>query len=136
MLVRNGLASINSGDLRPIHKSLSEPGKTNLLRIILSEENGGQINELEYLSNDKNKLYWTQGNRNQNQFPAVKLRFPLRPSGVNAYHAWKRNKRPSIEEYLNSIDEIRSEHPVDIPSQTEWPKYRGKLVLQQLYTDG
>ena len=127
MLVRNGLASINSGDLRPIHKSLSEPGKTNLLRIILSEENGGQINELEYLSNDKNKLYWTQGNRNQNQFPAVKLRFPLIPSGVNAYHAWKRNKRPSIEEYLNSIDEIRSEHPVDIPSQTEWPKYRGKL---------
>lgn len=127
MLVRNGLASINPGDLRPIHKSLSEPGKTNLLRIILSEENGGQINELEYLSNDKNKLYWTQGNGNQNQFPAVKLRFPLRPSGVNAYHAWKRNKRPSIEEYLNSIDEIRSKHPVDISSQTKWPKYRDKL---------
>ena len=127
MLVRNGLVSINPDSLKPIHEFLSEPGRTNLLRIILSEENGGQINELEYVFNDKNKLYWTQGNRNQNQFPAVKLRFPLRPSGVEAYRAWKRNRRPSIEEHLKSIDEIRSKHPVDIPNQIEWPKYRDKL---------
>lgn len=116
MLVRNGLASINPGSLKPTHKSLSEPGKTNLLRVILSEKNGGRIIELECLSDNKNKLYWTQGKGNSNQFPAVKLPFPLRPGGVEAYRLWKeKNTNPSTEKYLNAINEIRNNHPIDIP---------------------
>lgn len=115
MLVRNGLASINPGSLKRIHKSLSEPGKANLLRVILSEENGGRITELECLSDNRNKLYWTQGNHNSKQFPAVKLPFPLRPGGVEAYRLWKeKNTKPSIEKYLNAIKEIRNDYPVDI----------------------
>lgn len=115
MLVRNGLASINPGSLEPIHKCLSEPGKANLLRVILSEENGGCITELECLSDNKNKLYWTQGKGNSNQFPAVKLPFPLRPGGIEAYCEWKeKNKRPSDQEHLDAINEIRNKHSVDI----------------------
>ena len=115
MLVRNGLISINPGSLKPIHQSLSEPGKANLLRVILSEENGGRITELECLSDNKNKLYWTQGKHNSNQFPAVKLPFPLRPGGVKDYCEWKEeNKRPQDKQHLNAINEIRNKHPVDI----------------------
>ena len=115
MLIRNGLASINPGSLKPIHKSLSEPGKANLLRVILNEENGGRITELECLSNNKNKSYWTQGNHNSNQFPAVKLLFPLRPGGVKDYCEWKeKNKRPLDQKHFNAIKEIRNKHPVNI----------------------
>lgn len=135
MLVRNGLISINPGSLKPIHQSLSEPGKANLLRVILSEENGGGITELECLSDDKNKLYWTQGNHNSNQFPAIKLPFPLRPGGVKDYCEWKgENKIPSDKKHLNAIKEIRNNHPVDISKyckkdskEIEWPNYREKL---------
>lgn len=157
MLVRNGLASISPDSLKRIHQSLSEPGKANLLRVILSEENGGCITELECLSN--NKLYWTQGNHNSNQFPAVKLIFPLRPGGVKDYCEWKKeNQRPSDQKHLNAINEIRNNHPVDISkyckkdskknegkpagegvseeqgkpadsgkAEIEWPNYRNKL---------
>ena len=115
MLVRNGLASINPSSLKPIHKSLSEPGNANLLRVILSEENDGCIAELECLSDNKNKLYWTQGKGNSNQFPAVKLLFPLRPGGVEPYCEWKKeNRRPQDQNHLNAINEIRNSHPVDI----------------------
>ena len=115
MLVRNGLASINPDSLKPVHQSLSEPGKANLLRVILREGNGGCITELECLSDNKNKLYWTQGKHNSNQFPAVKLPFPLRPGGVKDYCEWKEeNKRPQDKQHLNAINEIRNKHPVDI----------------------
>ena len=150
MLVRNGLASINPGSLKPIHRSLSEPGKANLLRVILSEENGGCITELECLSDNKNKLYWTQGEGNSNKFPAVKLPFPLRPGGVKDYCEWKeKNKGPLYPKHLNSIKEIRSNHPFDIPKyckedlkekEIEWPNYRNKLeerakIYQELKDD-
>lgn len=141
MLVRNGLISIDPGSLKPIHKSLSEPGKANLLRVILSEENGGRITELECLFDNKNKLYWTQGEHNSNQFPAVKLPFPLRPGGVEAYRLWKeKNTKPSTEKYLKAINEIRNKHPVDISNEIEWPNYRNKLeerarIYQELKDD-
>ena len=131
MLVRNGLASINPSSLKPIHKSLSEPGNANLLRVILSEENGGCIAELECLSDNKNKLYWTQGNHNSNHFPAVKLLFPLRPGGVEVYRLWKeKNTNPSTEKCLNAINEIRNNHPFDISKycKKDSKKNEGKPV--------
>ena len=147
MLVRNGLATIDPGSLRPIHKDISEPGKANLLHVILSEENGGCITELEYLSDNKNKLYWTQGKGNSNQFSAVKLPFPLRPCGVKDYCKWKKNKRHSDQEHLNTIKKIRNNHPIDIAKyckenskEIEWPNYRSKLkerakIYQELKDD-
>lgn len=128
MLVRNGLISINPDSLKPIHQSLSEPGRANLLRVILSEENGGCITELECLSDNKNKLYWTQGNHNSNQFPAIKLPFPLRPGGVKDYCKWKEeNKRPLDKKHFDAIRKIRNNHPVDISKEIEWPNYHDKL---------
>ena len=126
MLVKNGLASIDPDSLKPRHKDISEPGKANLLRVILDNTNGGCITELECLSNDKNKLYWTQGNGNKNQFPAVKLPFPLRPAGVEIYRVWKKEKRPK-KDWLDDMQKIRDVCSINLPKQSKWPSYRDKL---------
>ncbi len=129
-LVRNGIAELDPDLLRVKHKSLSEPGKINVLRVVLaSEENQGCISELEHLTEEKHKKYWTQGKGNHHQFPAVKLKFPLRPEGVKKYQQWKKNNtKPTVEKHLDCLKELRS-GPIDLSSHQEWPdkKYREEL---------
>ena len=128
-LLRNGIAEINTGALERIHRSLSEPGKSDVLRVILEQnKTDGSISELEFLEGEKNKIYWTQGDGNKNQFPAVKLPFPLRPSGVAEFGLWKKdNKTPSTEKLLAYLSELRQCHPINLSKQQHWPNYRKKL---------
>ena len=128
-LVRKGIAELDPNLLPRKHQSLSGPGKTNVLRVVLASElNYGCIAELDYLQGEKHKKYWTQGDGNQNRFPAVKLTFPLRPGGVMEYKQWKQaNKEPLAESHLSCLRRLRSRYPVDLSSQEVWPKYRSKL---------
>lgn len=128
-LIRNGIAELDPHQLQPVHKSLAEPGKTNLVRVVLaSGQQGNCIAELDHLQGNKHKKYWTQGDGNQNQFPAVKLTFPLRVSGVTEYQRWKQdNKNPSVEVHLDRLKSMRDRYPVDLGTRGIWPKYRGKL---------
>ena len=133
-LVRNGIAELDQNLLQVKHKSLTEPGKSNLLRVVLaSEKDQGCISELEYLTEGKHENYWTQGNGNHNQFPAVKLKFPLRPEGVKEYQQWRKDhKNPPDKEHLNYLKKLRSA-PIDFPSHQEWPdkNYREKLIRRE-----
>lgn len=128
-LLRNGIAEINMEALERIHRSLSEPGKSDLLRVMLEPgKTDGNISELEFLEEGKHKNYWTQGEGNKNQFPAVKLPFPLRPSGVAEFGLWKKdNKTPSTEKLLAYLGELRQRHPINLFKQQHWPNYRKKL---------
>ncbi len=138
-LVRNGIAKLDSDLLRSIHKSLTEPGKTNLLRVVLApEQSDNCIAELDYLQGDTHKNYWTHGDGNQNQFPAVKLKSPLRPAGVTEYRQWKQaNKNPSVESHMAYLELLRSRYVIDLSSLQSWPKYRGKLEQRaDIYRNG
>lgn len=138
-LVRNGIAELDPGLLQPIHKSLTEPGKIKLLRVVLAPEPSDNcIAELDYLLGDKHKNYWTQGNGNQNRFPAIKLTFPLRPAGVMDYQKWRRvNKKPSTESHLEHLRLLRTRYSVDLTARQIWPEYRSKLEQRAaIYRDG
>ncbi len=127
-LIRNGIAAIDRSLLQPIHKHLAEPGKKNLLRVVLAPDTAdGSIAELDYLGGEKHKNYWTQGEGNKNQFPAVKLPFPLRSGGVGQLGSWKQqNKNPPPDKLLDYLRTLREKHPFD-PEQKPWPSYREKL---------
>ena len=138
ILVRNGLAEIDPDRPSPIHKELSEPGKQNLLRVVLAPQGSNEIiADLDYLQGDKNKKYWTQGS-NQDRFPTVKLNFPLRLGGVKAYQQWKHdNKRPSPKSHLQYLADLRSRYPVDLSGWSSWPKCRNKLKERaEVYSNG
>ena len=124
-LIRNGIAALDESLLATTHKHLQEPGKSNLLRVVLSQE--GNIDELDYLTDDRNKNHWSHGQGNQSHFPAVKLPFPLRPSGLVSYADWRRkSQKKSIEDSLAFLSESRNAHPFTEP-QASWPDYRPKL---------
>ena len=126
-LIRNGL-----GDeyIQTVHKHLAEPGKNNVLRILLSSDpTNDRIDDLHCVQGEEHKNYWTQGIGNKNQFPAVKLPFPLRPSGVGAYESWKKDcKTPSPQQQLDCLEKLRNVHPIDISKHQDWPDYRQKLI--------
>ena len=124
-LIRNGIATLDDSLLATTHKHLQEPGKSSLIRVVLSQD--GSIDELDHLLGDRNKNYWSHGEGNKNHFPAIKLPFPLRPSGLNSYADWRRqSQKRSIEDSLAFLAESRSTHPFADP-QAPWPDYRPKL---------
>ena len=124
-LIRNGLQAVNEQALKVVHKNINEPGKTNIMRVILNEE--GKITELDLLDGERNKNYWSHGNSNKNKFPDIKLRFPLRSGGVEEFHKWSRdNNRPSEEELIACIEALRDKYPFEITDKT-WPDYWCKL---------
>ncbi len=124
-LLRNGILAANNQSLPTTHQSLGEPGKKDIMRVILNEE--GNITELELLEGERNKNYWSHGNGNKNKFPDIKLRFPLRPRGVEEFHEWsKDNKRPSTIELIARIEGFRANYPFEITEQT-WPDYWDEL---------
>ena len=124
-LIRNGLQAISEQTLKVVHKDISEPGKTNIMRVILNEK--GKVMELDLLDGERNKKYWSHGDGNKNKFPDIKLPFPLRPGGVEEFHKWsKENKRPSAEELIACIEDFRTGYPFEMAGQT-WPDYWDKL---------
>ena len=124
-LIRNGLQTVNEQTLKVVHKNISEPGKTNIMRVILNEE--GKIIELDLLDGERNTNYWSHGDGNKNKFPDIKLPFPLRPGGVEEFHQWSIDKkRPSAEELIACIEGFRTGYPFEITGQT-WPNYWCKL---------
>jgi len=141
-LIRNGLKDLGDSDPHPlqrIHKDLAEPGKAHLLRVILAPQGSDKIiNGLDYLQDNKNTKYWTQGNGNQNQFPAVKLTFPLRREGADEYKQWKRdNNRHSPKSHLKCLENLRGKYPIDFSGWPSWPKYRSKLKQRaEVYRNG
>lgn len=128
-LLKNGIEEVNQQALKPPHPSIGEPGKANLIKVMLSKQ---KIIELDVLDDGKNKNYWTRGDGNQNQFPAVKIPFPIRSGGVKEFREWKKgNQRPSSEQLAECLERLRAKHPVSIDTHQCWPKYREKLAKQE-----
>ncbi len=128
-LLKNGIEEINPEILIRQHKSISEPGKQNLIRVVLDER---EIIELELLDNDKNKKYWTRRDGKKNSFPAVKIPFPIRPGGVEAFRKWKeRNRNPLSEQLAKCLKEFREKYPIDIEQHKCWPNYREQIIKQK-----
>ncbi len=127
-LLKNGIEAVDPLALKRIHPSIGEPGKANLVRIVLGEH---KIIELERLDGGRNENYWTQGDGNKNQFPAVKLPYPIRPSGVDKFGQWKKNnKNPKPDKLKECLESLRKNHQVHLTGHKHWPSYRQKLVEQ------
>ena len=126
-LIRNGL---EDQCIETFHKNLKIPGKKFLLRVILSSNlTDCRIDNLHCVQDKEHGNYWTQGDGNKNHFPAVKLHFPLRRGGVEAYKAWKQdNKNPSVAKQFEFIENLRKLHNIDISENSTFPKYREKLI--------
>lgn len=133
-LLNRGVEKIVGRTYTRKHKSISEPGKNNLVQVVLSEDS--RIIELDIVRGDRNQNYWTRGSGNHNQFPAAKIGFPLRPSGVDALRIWKEESpKPSCDALAEFLAQLRLEHPVDLDGHTCWPTYRKNITkLETLYS--
>ena len=57
------------------HNDIKSPGMGTTFRVLLDSD--GCVERVEWIDKDKIKDTWSLGNGNKNQFPAIKLTFPL-----------------------------------------------------------
>src|SRR5690606_36283071 len=102
-VMQRGLEKI--GELTPVkHNDIKSPGMGTTFRVILQSD--GNVVGIELMERDKIKNTWSIGNGNKNQFPAIKLIFPLVPHAHDKYLKWKKknkNKKPEESEYREFI---------------------------------
>lgn len=134
-LLKNGIKAVDKKGLKKHHrhKEISEPGKSNLIRVVIDKQ---KIVELDIIDGARNKNYWVHGKGNMFKFPAFKLKFPTRPDGVKEFHEWKNErKNPKDPELASCIETLRKKYRINIDQHTEWPDYRANLVeREQLYS--
>ena len=72
--MQRGLKKV--GESPPIkHNDIKSPGMGSTIRIILASD--GNVSRIEWLNRDKIKDTWSIGDGYKNQFPAIKLTYPL-----------------------------------------------------------
>lgn len=112
------------------HDDIKMPGKNSpTLRLLLSSS--GTLDSVAIVDKDNLDNCWSVADSKKNQFPAVKLVYPLRPGGHAAYQAWKaEHKKPNAEQYLQMLTELRDQTELDLGAQSSWPedaKYRQRI---------
>lgn len=130
-------------DLLPLekHNDIQFPGMGTTFRVLLGKD--GEVKEFGLMTREQIKNCWSVGDGNKNQFPAIKLTFPLLPEGNKAYKEWKENhKKPSQEDFesfisgqielhtskYTSIADRIELHALNLSSISEWPSYRKKII--------
>lgn len=109
------------------HNDIQFPGMGTTFRVLLGKD--GEVKNFDLMTREQIKNCWSLGDGFKNQFPAIKLTFPLLPEGHKAYKDWKeKHKKPSQGDITDFILEQIQSHSLDLSSISEWPIYRKKII--------
>lgn len=125
-IIQRGLEKV--GEIPAIkHNDIKEPGMGTTFRILLAAN--GNVSRVEWLNKEKLKDVWSIGNGKKNQFPAIKLAFPLIPDAHRNYKEWKENNnKPKEKAYREFINKQISQHSLYLGKIAFWPSYRNKIL--------
>ena len=126
--MQRGLEKV--GKLPPVkHNDIKSPGMGTTFRILLEAD--GNVERVELLDKDRIKDIWSIGNGNKNQFPAIKLTFPLIPDAHKEYVNWKKNiKNPKEIDYREFIHKQVNQYDLNLSNITCWPSYRKYIICR------
>ncbi len=112
------------------HNDIQSPGMGVTFRVMLDEY--GQVNSVKLMTREQIQNSWSLGNSNKNQFPAVKVIYPLLAEGHAEYSAWKEKvSKPGEEEYRELIERVTQQYAVDLSHISCWPGYRKQVLLRK-----
>jgi len=117
------------------HNDIQSPGMGTTFRVMLSEH--GQVSSVKLMLREQIKNSWSLGNGNKNQFPAVKVIYPLLAEGHSDYVLWKeKTSKPSEAEYRELIERITSKYSVNLSRISCWPSYRKQVLARKEQLEG
>jgi len=117
------------------HNDIQSPGMGTTFRVMLDEH--GQVSSVKLMTREQIKNSWSLGNGNKNQFPAVKVVYPLLAEGHADYIAWKeKTNKPSEAEYRELIEGVTQQHSVDLSHISCWPSYRKQVLARKEQLEG
>ena len=112
------------------HNDIQFPGMGTTFRVELGK--AGEVKNFDLMDKAQIKNCWTLGDGNKNQFPAIKLTFPLIPAAHQAYKAWKEDhKKPKQNDLVDLLTDQMGKHELDLSSISEWPSYRKRIIERQ-----
>ncbi len=112
------------------HNDIQSPGMGTTFRVMLDEH--GQVTSVQLMSREQIQSCWSLGNGNKNQFPAVKVVYPLLAEGHADYLVWKeKNSKPSEVEYRELIECLTQKYSVDLSRISCWPSYRKQVLARK-----
>ncbi len=112
------------------HNDIQSPGMGTTFRVMLDED--GQVSSAKLMSKEQIKNSWSLGNGKKNQFPAIKVVYPLLAEGHADYLAWKEEvSKPSEAEYSELIECLSQKYPVDLSHIDCWPSYRKQVLTRK-----
>lgn len=112
------------------HNDIQSPGMGTTFRVMLDED--GQVSSAKLMSKEQIKNSWSLGNGKKNQFPAIKVVYPLLAEGHADYLAWKEEvSKPSEAEYSELIERLSQKYPVDLSHIDCWPSYRKQVLTRK-----
>ncbi len=112
------------------HDLIQEPGVNNTtFRVLLDEQ--GQVTQANLMTKEQIQNTWSVGNKH-NQFPAIKVKFPLIAGAHQKYFAWKQEvNRPKESDYRDLIECLSHLYMNSIKTIKEWPQYRQAILQRQ-----
>ena len=117
------------------HNDIQSPGMGTTFRVMLDEL--GQVSSVKLMSREQIQNSWSLGNGNKNQFPAVKVVYPLLVEGHVDYLVWKEEiSKPSETEYRELIERITQQYSVDLSRISCWPSYRKQVLARKEQLEG
>jgi len=119
------------GESPPVkHNDIQSPGMGTTFRVMLDEH--GQVTSVKLMSKEQIQNSWSLGNGNKNQFPAVKVVYPLYAEGHADYLVWKeKNSKPGEAEYRDLIKSLTQKYSVDLSRISCWPSYRKQILTRK-----
>lgn len=128
-LIYQGLKS--TGESPEIkHNDIQSPGMGTTFRVMLDEH--GQVTSVKLMTREQIQDSWSLGNGNKNQFPAVKVVYPLLAEGRGDYIAWKEEiSKPSEAQYRELIERVSQQYLVDLSHISSWPSYRKQVLARK-----
>ncbi len=127
--IYRGLEAV--GESPPIkHNDIQSPGMGTTFRVMLDEH--GQVSSVKLMTKEQIQDSWSLGNGNKNQFPAVKVVYPLLASGHADYLVWKEKFiKPSEAEYRELIERLSQQYPANLSHIKIWPSYRKQILARK-----
>ena len=109
------------------HNDIQSPGMGITFRVMLDEQ--GQVSSVRLMTKEQIQNSWSLGNGNKNQFPAIKVVYPLLAQGHEEYLRWKKKShKPAEADYRDLIKCVSQQYSVDLSHIEYWPSYRKKIL--------
>lgn len=117
------------------HNDIQSPGMGTTFRVMLDDQ--GQVISVKLMTKEQIQDSWSLGNGNKNQFPAVKVVYPLLAKGHMEYTAWKDElSKPGEGDFRELIEGLSQQYPVDLSHIKIWPSYRKQVLARKKQLEG